>query len=338
MKLPDTNTPVDLLKGIRGWVTDTGITVIRVHYTADPERCDQLWLDDQLTGYPGGEEGRKWKREMEIDFSSYEGMPVYAMFDPAKSVQNTVFNSSIPLWRGWDFGYRHPAVLWAQMYDETFVVHREYYPTLNPIEVPGMTAEKLGENVLELTNRWFPDVDIRSIYDYGDPSGKRYTDTSEESVLDQLSHMGIHVEWERVGIVNRINFLRRFIEVPNKFRISPACPLTIEALSGAYHFPENERGGQWLEKPEKGAKAQQEPYVHLMDALEYIAAVNMPTAYTDIPAMRPVQKEGKRYSSAYEVVLEDFKKRRELSSRLGPAQLMEDIRYYNENLEPIWSD
>lgn len=339
MKLPAQAEPTTLLKGIKGWQTSSGITVLRVHYTADPERCDELWLEDQLTGYPGGFDGRKWKREMEIDFSSYEGMPVYSLFDPTTAVATTTFDPSVPLWRGWDFGYRHPAVLWVQMFDNCLVIHREYYPTLNPVECPGMTADTLGKNVQALTEKWFPNADLHNIYDFGDPSGKRYTDTSEESVLDQLSHMGIHVEWERVGIVNRINFLRRFIEVPGRFRISPHCPLTIEAVSGAYHYPEDDSGGTFLEKPDKGAKSQSEPYVHLMDALEYIASVNMPTEYSDMPPLKKRRDYGdKLYNHAYEAVVADLKERRDVFGSPLPEELSGELRYYNENLEPIWSD
>jgi len=43
----------------------TGIAVLRIHYSADPEK-DRRWVKRMKRGYPSKE---AWQRDQEIDFS-----------------------------------------------------------------------------------------------------------------------------------------------------------------------------------------------------------------------------------------------------------------------------
>jgi hypothetical protein len=70
------------MKGISDYITADGVRVLRIHYTADPDK-DILttkgadWLAKSLVGYPGGLIGAKWRREMEIDFDAQGGQLVF---------------------------------------------------------------------------------------------------------------------------------------------------------------------------------------------------------------------------------------------------------------------
>jgi len=70
------------MKGFSDYMTKDGVRVIRVHYSADEDKdmdtpAGKQWLSKALRGYPGGMEGAKWRREMEIDFNAQGGQLVF---------------------------------------------------------------------------------------------------------------------------------------------------------------------------------------------------------------------------------------------------------------------
>jgi len=284
-KIPRTSFPEPIIRGMRGWRTSEGWTVLRLHYSADPERTTPEWLHDQLQGYRGGKEGRDWRREMEIDFTAYKGEPVHSGFDSDESVRETLYRPELPLWRGWDFGYRHPAVVWMQLHpaserapEGTLVWLHELYPTLDRESMPGIKTADLAQLVLDETARVFPAAGkdgSAPTLDFADPAGNQTKETSDFSSIEILQQYAIYPEWARVGRKNRIEYLRRYTETVGAFRINPHCTLGIKALSAAYRYPEERAGGADRDMPELGKKVQEEPYIHLMDACEYVAACNL---------------------------------------------------------------
>lgn len=283
-KIPSTRVPEPVMPGVRGWKTNDGYLVLRLHYSADPERATEEWRNYYVVGYRGGFEGRDWRREMEIDFTAYAGEPVYSQFDSNTSTKPTRYNPHIPLWRGWDFGYRHPACVWAQLWpDNTLVYLHELYPTLDRDQLAGLSTHQFAKMVIEQTNRLFPEAlepANAGIEDFCDPAGNQKKENSEFSAIEILNQFGIDPEWSVVGRKNRINYLREYIERGSKFRINPHCTLGIKAISSAYRYPEENAGQVDREMPDLSKKVQEEPYVHLMDALEYIAACNLEIGVT----------------------------------------------------------
>jgi hypothetical protein len=307
-KIPRTRLPEPIIPGMRGWRTSEGWTVLRLHYSADPERVTDRWLQEAVQGYRGGFEGRDWRREMEIDFSAYKGDPVYPLFDAGAAVKPTEYNPHLPLWRGWDFGYRHPAVVWTQLWpDGTLAFLHELYPTLNADETPGLGTSAMAQLVLEETRKRFPGADdlanSAGVFDFCDPAGTQHKDASEYTSIELLSQVGIHPEWSVVGRKSRIAYLRRYIEEPCKFRINPHCVLLIKALTGAYRYPEETSGGADREMPDLGKKVQEEPYIHIIDALEYVAACNLETAYVPERPTRDLKQREKLVGELAEMYL-----------------------------------
>jgi len=78
----------ELPKGMRAYITPSGLTCLWVHYSADPEKDPdtpegQKWLQKRLQGYIGGTESSKWQRENEINFDILGGEPVFPFaFNP----------------------------------------------------------------------------------------------------------------------------------------------------------------------------------------------------------------------------------------------------------------
>lgn len=282
VKIPRTAIPEPMMKGMRGWRTPDGWLVVRVHYSADPDR-DDAWVEEFSKGYRGGVEGRDWRRELEIDFGAYEGEPVYPQFDGFGSIKQVAYNPHLPLWRGWDFGYRNPAVVFLQLWpDDTLVQLAEVFPTLDKGSMPGIKTPDLARMVIEETDRLFPgaqdDDQTAGVKDYCDPAGNQTKETSDFSSVEHLQTFGINPEWAVVGRKNRIEYLRNYIETTHddgkrRFLIHPRCVLTIKALEGGYHYPDEKKGGADRDMPDTSKGEQQKPYVHLMDALEYPAAV-----------------------------------------------------------------
>lgn len=303
-KLPRTSFPEPIMRGVRGWKTSEDWLVLRLHYSADPERTDMDWLADNVKGYRGGFEGRDWRREMEIDFSAYKGSPVYEQFDPSMSVVASRYRPELPLWRGWDFGYRHPAVVWMQLWpasekapNGTLVYLHELYPTLDAERVPGIKTADLAQMAMAETRERFPETadptDGRGlVLDFTDPAGNQTKETSDFSSIEILSHYGLHPEWANVGRKNRIDYLRRYVEVPGSFRINPHCALGIKAFSAAYRYPEDNAGQADREMPDLGKKVQGEPYIHIMDAVEYVSACNLEVAWRPSEQSQATKKTG----------------------------------------------
>jgi|TARA_B100000315_G_scaffold55403_1_gene49610 hypothetical protein len=74
------------MKGISDYITKDGLRVVKVHYSADPDKDvstteGKKWMAKALLGYPGGLEGAKWRREMEIDFNAQGGQLVFPQME-----------------------------------------------------------------------------------------------------------------------------------------------------------------------------------------------------------------------------------------------------------------
>lgn len=282
-KVPRTRIPEPIMQGMKGWQTRDGWTVIRIHYSADEDR-DKAWVKQFSQGYRGGTKGRDWQRELEIDFGTYSGDPVYPDFS-SESIREVRYNPGLPLLRGWDFGYRNPAVMFAQLWPDDTLVHLgELFPTLDKNSMPGIKTPDLARLVIQETERLFPgsqdDELTAGIQDYCDPAGNQTKETSDFSSIEHLQTFGINPDFAAVGRKNRIEYLRNYIEAKHedgspKFLIHPRCVLTIKAIDGAYHYPEEKKGGVDRDMPDTSKTEQAKPYVHLMDAFEYVAALEL---------------------------------------------------------------
>lgn len=286
--LPQTRVPEPIMRGVRGWRTSDGYLVLRLHYTADPEADDQ-WKQDRVKGYRGGFDGSDWQREMEIDFGSYSGTPVYAAFEHEKSVKRVRYNPHIPLWRGWDFGYRNPAVIFMQLWpDDTLVFLHEIFPTRDKEKLPGISTADLAKHVIAETERLFPNATDTNLtgglFDFCDPAGNQTKETSDFSSIEILQQHGIDPVWNVVGRKNRIEYARAYVESKHeggrpRFLINPHCKLAIEAFTAAYRYPEEAKGGADREMPDLSRKVEEEPFIHIIDAFEYVVACNLEVVY-----------------------------------------------------------
>jgi hypothetical protein len=193
--------------------------------------------------------------------SSFEGQPVFPQFKMAiHSIEGVYekYDRYSTLYRFWDFGFRRPVCIWAQMDMEGRLL---------------VMREKMGENqdihefaplCRKLTEQWFPGVN--DIMDYGDPAVRQQKDTG--STLVALTQHQITMRYKTSSIEEGLRAIRLWLE--RMINGEPAfqfdkrnVPILIDAMRGGYHYP-SATGGPGELKPKKDGF-----FDHPADAFRY---------------------------------------------------------------------
>ena len=186
----------------------------------------------------------------------FPGQPVYREFSWPIHVRRDLIqkrNDHAVVIRFWDFGYNHPACVFAQL--------DEYGRLLCFAEVLGDKEEAtpFASRVLARSSILFPH-NVNFI-DYGDPAVTQKKDTG--STLMELRKLGITMQYRTSKIEEGVNLIRRMLE--QLVRGEPiiqldavGCPILARALAGGYHL---DKAGL---KPVKDGF-----YEHVADAFRY---------------------------------------------------------------------
>lgn len=205
-----------------------------------------------------------WKRRYLLGETAAlpEGTPVYPTFVETVHVHETTIAQDRPIIRGWDWGYRRAACVWAQQEDSgRLLIHREWMA----LETP---EEQFIDGVITRTNLWFG---ARPCRDFGDPSA-RNRDPHGVATLQRLSAKGIQLGFRQTTYAQRIPLINRKLSeliggVP-AVTINPGCHVLIEGLAGGYHYPTLKDGAELTAKREVPA---QDPWFnHLANSFEYV--------------------------------------------------------------------
>ena len=178
---------------------------------------------DQVERYVNGEWG-----------ATFPGTPAIRTFSKAIHCKdNLEFFPEGTLYRFWDFGYRHPFCLWAQV-----SVHGRI----------NWLREHMGKDVIvgafarrvkAITAQHYPDA--AKVIDIGDIAVKQRKDTG--SALGELWREGIRMMYQSQSIDRGLKLLRRlfseYIDHEPTMQIDRKnCPIFISALAGGYHMDE----------------------------------------------------------------------------------------------------
>lgn len=124
--------PDEVMQGVKSWTTKKGWQVFEIHYTADPDKRSEEWKQAAMDSMP---DLQSYNREFEIDWKSTSGLAFYQAFYKkyAEDKSYYVRAQDIPdgpiIYRGFDFGFRKPACVWAwQDSDGKLRVLREFTP------------------------------------------------------------------------------------------------------------------------------------------------------------------------------------------------------------------
>lgn len=189
--------------------------------------------------------------------STFVGQGVYSSeFKREWHVQDMLaFKPYLPILRFWDFGYRIPVCLWAQVTDEgQLLILREEMG--QDIEIRPFAARCKAITATEFAGA--------TAVDFGDPAASQKKDTG--STLAVLTQEGITLRFIRSGIDPGIRAVRlvlsRAIKGTPACLVARRCTITIRGLEGGYHYPDDGVGDP--SKPVKDGY-----YDHFMDALRY---------------------------------------------------------------------
>ena len=126
------DNPDSPMEGIQTWRTKKGWKVLRLHYTADPDKRSPEWKQAAMDSMP---DQMSFNREFEIDFTSSSGLPFYPLFYEKYAEDKGYFCAPQPypkrglIYRGFDFGFRKPACIWLREgIDGVVRVLREFTP------------------------------------------------------------------------------------------------------------------------------------------------------------------------------------------------------------------
>lgn len=103
--------------GLSERLTSGGIPVLRLHYSADPDKrsgtpAGDRWLAQATQGYPGGLNAPRWRKEMEIDYGALLGTVLFPQWPQWSMNGRIVIPAFDPigykLYGSYDHGWRHP--------------------------------------------------------------------------------------------------------------------------------------------------------------------------------------------------------------------------------------
>jgi hypothetical protein len=235
---------------MRAWANPAnGFNCVLLHFSADPDGPDE---DARRQGMADED----YKREHALDFTSFAGKPVYAAFSD-KHVKETFFDPKFPVWRGWDFGYHRPAVVYAQ-------VHGGFW-LLGEVLGEDMTLDEFLNKLVRPYEYALFGNEKPKFHDAADPAGRQVSDKSEFTSFAILANNGIFPIARKTEIAEGLTIVRQRI-ADQSLAVHPRCRLLIEGFKGGYHYPEPTSG-----TPEPLYPLKDGFYDHLHDALRYIA-------------------------------------------------------------------
>ncbi len=210
-------------------------------YIKDLEKFPQEWQERYLRG--------KWGIVP-------KGTRVISKFLPSVHLGSFKYNPYLPLFRSWDFGFRHPAVLFAQETDWGRLLF------LREVMGTEIQIDDFAELVLKKTNEWFPD--ILDMKDFCDIAGTQKSDKSKFTSIQVLNKMGINPKYRKtISIENEImNFNNMFEQMrgglPRVGIDRSGCPILSDGLAGGYYRDQN------------GDPTGDNYFDHLIDCARYI--------------------------------------------------------------------
>ncbi len=182
----------------------------------------------------------------ELGFTA-DGPPVYPEFAHNVHVGIPELRPGSPLRRGWDFGFRHPAVVWGDVFAcKRGVIHTVI---LHELDIEQVEAEELARRVIEETTRRWPRVPARMIQDAGDAAGAAVSDKGPGAII-RLARppFNLRFRFQRISNIDPgLDLIRKLLRAGvcpcglPVFHVHRGCRNVIDAFAGGYHYPTKNR-------------------------------------------------------------------------------------------------
>lgn len=236
-----------------------GFTIASVHYSCDPDKLNEQWLNEARRGLSE----RAWNREYEIDYTSFAGKPFFPEFNAHNIAPVDLFYTPGDiLYRGWDFGFHRPCcvITMLNQYDQWVI--------LKVILGQDESIMTFGKRVRNLCLSNFPGA---KYIDACDIAGMQVTDKSESTSVQILNSLGIYPQARKQPTKQGSEIVRQklLVRIDGKpgMLVNPSQQYVIDAFRGGLHYPDTEgREGKEKEHYEKDGY-----FDHFGDSLRYIA-------------------------------------------------------------------
>lgn len=252
-----TDQPAQIAQGIQAWRNPGNHYVgVLLHFEADPQGATE---EERRSGMD--EAG--YQRENCLSFASFAGKPVYAGFDPAVHMAEPLpfYVPGLPVLRSFDFGYHHPAVVYAQRHEGLWV--------LGELMGEDVTLDDfVTKFVLPYQAAVFPD-DVQYL-DFGDPAGRQMNDKSNFTSFGILANHGIFIRSRKSEIDEGLTIIRRELATPRGIKVHPRCRILVQGFKGGYRYPEATTA-----RPQPLWPLKDGFFDHLQDAFRYLVVNNI---------------------------------------------------------------
>ena len=247
------------MQGVATWENPGNqFHVFLLHYSADPEKRSLQWEQMARAGFGDGD----WDQEMELDFGSWTGLPVFRRFSRALHIAKAqipwVPHINWPILMGWDIGIH--ACVWAQRYRDQFNIlaaqqitgafeDKKFGTKYRDFEVDCSGLGTFIDHCMATTKEMFGDtVTLKHI---ADPAARHHTIVREEKPVDIFRKKGISLSYGTTQDTRvRVSAVEDWLKLNTNegtpaFQVDPGALLVIDGMSGGYAYDKHQ-------KPDKG--------------------------------------------------------------------------------------
>jgi hypothetical protein len=194
-----------------------------------------------------------------------DGQPYYAGYIEAIHKRAVDWDNTLPLYCGWDFGYRKPAFVVTQ------VDRQGRWKIIYELMGGGITIDKFVDvQVMPLLNMKFKGANC---VHFGDPACHQVNDKSEFTSYQILQSKGIQITCKPSEYRLRKELIEKKINTLTDgfplLVVDPGCRIINDGFLGGYHYPIHKPDQQYTDKHDQ--PFHDDFYSHLMNSIEYIA-------------------------------------------------------------------
>lgn len=243
-----------MISGLTTKITSAGIPVVRCHYSTDPKKRagtpeGDIWLAQELLGYPGGIKSPRWRKEMEIEYGALGGTRLFPEWEQWANNGKIVIAPFEPfgyhLYGSYDHGWRNPAcyLVHGINSDGLIATFYEFYGDHVPLQKISELIH--GKDITLADGRRFRGNPFaeKEIFKIADPSiwaeDQPMVDNTNKSIAELFRRSGVYFsKGERGGDAMVAEWLYgHYWKDPLNplYRITTACPKLIWELGQQRH-------------------------------------------------------------------------------------------------------
>ncbi len=252
---------VACVPGMRFRINCDGIAVLRVHYSADPDKSPETTAGKEwIAAARAAMSEEDWEQEMEINYDSFSGRPVIPKFQRDIFVKSFEYDPSAKIYMGIDFGSEVCVACFAQYLPIVGYDFRQVR-FIDEIMLRNSDTVTLAKEILTLLKVNYENAySTRNFRAFPDPAGMQRRETtsdkSQNTSIKILNSAGIPTKVKKLGVPESTDFVRSVFRqtAPDgspAVVIHPRCDYLIRCLSGGWRYPETKGPGQSTGHPDK---------------------------------------------------------------------------------------